>query len=344
MATVSDRARPDRARRRGAGWLIATLLCASAAHAQAPGSMAQHHWEQQGRNAGYVSAEQAAARQAAAEAVAQRDAGVRHDQSRDWWGAIAVDVDDGSWSVRINGQGDDATMRAALAQCDGTCWPVATFANTCVAPAYGAAGGLFFGDGDTPARAAGAASARCEAAGQGACRAEVEQAACTGWKYAYSRVERLQERLNLVALGRVAKPRFEFFADAEDFIATPLQARGSGVAAAVPEGMRGAVKVAQAWIAVAARRSDAREFAMRIGPTRDAAQASAVRECGAADCEPLLALTSGQCAAVALAPVAGVGRAYHAVAASQADAEEQAVLACIEDGRDNCPTVFRHCQ
>ncbi|MCD9032066.1 DUF4189 domain-containing protein [Luteimonas sp. Y-2-2-4F] len=334
--------------------MLALAACAGSAGAQDPNSaqgrqqahtaeMNRLGWLQSQQAAQYVSAEEAAAQQAAAEAASRRDARVRRDQQRDWWGVVTVNTADGSWNIALNGADQGAMMRQAMRGCDGTCWPVVAFANTCMAPAYSAQGGMFWAGGESKEEAYEAASRKCSAAGGRDCATEDGQAACTGWKYAYSRMERLNERLNLVAIGRNGRPAVEFYPGAEEYVAKPPESRGESTAIDFGENGPGGIRMAQPWTAIAVPRGGGMGVGMHLGVSRQDAVDTAVQKCGEPNCELLLAFTSGQCAAAVIAPAAGGSKAFGAVNARKEVAAQEATATCTANGETQCLAVFNDC-
>lgn len=300
-------------------------------------------WQQSQQAASYISAEEAAAQQAAAAAARAAAQRVRDDAKRDWWGGVVVNTDDGSWNVRLNMHSHDAALHTALGDCKGTCWPVLTFANSCVAPAYSQQGGLYFNHGESKGKARDAAIASCQAAGGAGCDSPEEQSFCTGWKFAYSAVDRLSYRLELIAINRVAKPKLEFFPGAAEFIAKPLEARGTSTAMPTDDlqGARG--KVARFWTAVAVER-EGDAIGMHLGVNETDASDTALSKCGQRTCELVFAWPAGECGA--MVQLRGKDRrtvTYSARAATADEAEEAAVMQCVENGEPMCPVMFKQC-
>jgi hypothetical protein len=300
-------------------------------------------WQQSQQAASYISAEEAAAQQAASAAAAAAARRVRDDAKRDWWGALVVNTADGSWNVILNEYDPRIATRNAMGKCDGTCWPVATFANTCVAPAYSQQGGMYVNTGENKKKAAESALASCQAGGGAQCRSAEEQTFCTGWKYAYSALDRISYRMELIAINRVAKPKLEFFPGGAEFVAKPPEARGTATRMAAGEGQDPKMNIAQPWSAIAVERGgDA--SALHLGVNEKDAKDTAISKCGKRGCETAVAWTMGECAAIVRSKAAGGGwSTFGAKAGSKAAAEEDAVTQCIESGASVCPVMLNEC-
>ncbi|WP_157825282.1 MULTISPECIES: DUF4189 domain-containing protein [unclassified Stenotrophomonas] len=295
-------------------------------------------WQQSQQAVRYISAEEANAAQEAAAAARAAARRVSDDAKRDWWGSVVVSTADGSWNVILNQYEPQTATRDAMGKCEGTCWPVATFANSCVVPAYSQQGGMYFNHGESKKKAVDAALSTCKAAGGEQCRSPEEQAFCTGWKFAYSAVDRLSHRLELIATSRVAKPKLEFFPGGAEFIAKPLEARGSSTAITPGKGQDPAMNMAQPWTAIAAER-DGPAFAMHLGVNQKDAGDTAISKCGKRGCEVVVAWSLGQCGAI----VRGQTRTYGGKGASKAAAEESAVMQCVEQDETICPVMLNEC-
>ncbi|MBD9367324.1 DUF4189 domain-containing protein [Xanthomonas sp. XNM01] len=300
-------------------------------------------WQQSQQAANYISAEEAAAQQAAAAAARAAAQRVRDDAKRDWWGGVVVNTDDGSWNVRLNMHSHEEALRLALEECKGTCWPVLSFANSCVAPAYSQQGGMYFNNGESKDKARDAALATCTTAGGEQCHSPAEQSFCTGWKFAYSAIDRLSYRLELIAINRVAKPKLDFFPGAAEFVAKPPAARGTSTAMPTNavHGDRG--KVARFWTAVAVER-EGDAIGMHLGVNETDASDTARSKCGQRSCEVVLAWPAGECGA--LVQLRGADRrtvTYTATGKTADEAEETAVTECIENGEKICPVMFKQC-
>lgn len=300
-------------------------------------------WQQSQQAATYISAEEAAAQQQAAAAAAAANRRVRDDAKRDWWGAVVVNTADGSWNVNLNEHSPDIATRSAMGKCNGTCWPVATFANTCVAPAYSQQGGMYFDTGESKRKAAEAALAACQAGGGAQCRSAEEQTFCTGWKFAYSALDRLNYRMELIAINRVAKPKLDFFPGGAEFIAKPPAARGTGTRMAPGEGQSSSMNIAQPWSAIAVERGG-EAFAMHMGVTERDAKDTAISKCGKQGCETAVAWTMGECAAIVRTKDSKGGwKTYSAKAGTKPAAEDAVVTQCVESEEAVCPVLFNEC-
>ncbi|MCD7099627.1 DUF4189 domain-containing protein [Stenotrophomonas sp. MMGLT7] len=349
-----------RARRWALALLLALAAYAGTAGAQDPNSAQgrqQAHaaevnrqgWLQQQAELAPTS-EELAAQQATYEAIGQRDASVRRQQQRDWWGVVVVNTADGSWNIALDGDSQDGTLQQALKECGSACRPAVAFANTCLAPAYSAQRGLFWAQGDDKKKAREAATQKCTAAGGRDCTSREDQVACTGWKYAYSLMDRINERLNFVAIGRSGRPQVEFYPGLEAYMATPPEARGKLPASAsasapapAPGRAAGDGNTDQPWTAIAVPRGGGQGVGLHLGANRQDAIDNAVRKCGAPNCETLLAFTKGQCAAAVISPVANGAQTFGAVGESKQGAAQEATAACTKKGETNCLTVFNQC-
>nr|WP_306669850.1 DUF4189 domain-containing protein [Stenotrophomonas sp. SbOxS2] len=148
-------------------------------HAQNVNNYVQ--WQQSQQASSYVYTEEDyIADQIARNIAAARNAQLRKDAKRDWWGSLAVNTEDGSWYVHLNDETSDDALANAMKQCKGVCYPIVTFANTCVAPAYSGHGGMYLGHGASKQEAAAGAGSACVAAGGSDCKSPPEQAFCTG--------------------------------------------------------------------------------------------------------------------------------------------------------------------
>jgi hypothetical protein len=308
-------------------------------------------WQQSPGNASYLSQmEDAAATAIAAAARAADRKRIREDATRDWWGVVVVSTQDGAWNAALNAKtGNDAAVDA-LSRCKGTCTPVLSFANSCVAPAYSSEGGMYWSPGDSREKANATAVAACSAQGGTGCESPPEEAFCSGWKYAYSGRERFSHRLVMDATGSVASPKLVEFPGAKDYIARPLGQRGAAIAMsrASQKGdgpgdeTEAKPQLAKPWFAIAASKStDA--FAAKVAPSEQVAKETAVSACGE-DCSVLVAATQGECLAVIRAPQPGGrvasfgGRGY-----STAEAEQAALSACKASKAEPCPIVLSQC-
>jgi hypothetical protein len=330
------------------------LLVSSAAYGQAPGQ-AQIRQQQQMQNAHYwhtyysqqsvpqLSAAEVQAQREYAEAVARNRARVRNDKRRDWWVSVVVDTATGAWISAPNERSEESARLRAMQRCEGVCWPVVAYANTCMAPAYGDKGGMYWADGRSKQAAHEAALVKCGVEEGGACNADVGEAICSGWKYAYSLVERMD-----TWGGTVADPKVEFSPGAEEFIAKPLQARGESTAIAVDDRKamqsdRALGKLASAWTAVAVRQGGG-AVGMHLGVNKQDASDTALEKCGASGCEVMLAYTFGQCGAIVAAPENEESVHYFSAQGEDKVAtEESAMLACIKSGNAVCQTRMASC-
>ncbi|MBM9915351.1 MULTISPECIES: DUF4189 domain-containing protein [Stenotrophomonas] len=336
-------------------WSSAVLLTAAVLPAMAQNGrqaqMQQHaqnvnnyvQWQQSQQASSYVYTEEDyIADQIARNIAAARNAQLRKDAKRDWWGSLAVNTEDGSWYVHLNDETSDDALTNAMKQCKGVCYPIVTFANTCVAPAYSEHGGMYLGHGASKQEAAAGAGSACAAVGGGDCKSPPEQAFCTGWKYGYKAAERFIQRVSLNVLGKVADPKFQPFPGATEFIAKPLDKRGASTGTAKDGRM--VANMAQSWSAIAAG-SAPKAYAIHMGLNERDARDTAVSQCRAGDCKVVAAFTLGQCAAVVRARSRGGDsvQTYSGVAKTLPEAEEKAVGACIDADAKACPLVFNNC-
>lgn len=301
------------------------------------------HWQQSQQASSYVYTEEDyIADQIARNIAAARNAQLRKDAKRDWWGSLAVNTEDGSWFVHLNDETSDDALTNAMKACKGVCYPIVTFANTCVAPAYSGQGGMYLGHGGSKQEAGAGAGAACAAAGGSDCRSPPEQAFCTGWKHGYKAAERFIQRVSLNVLGKVADPKFKPFPGAAEFIAKPLDKRG--VSSGTAKDGRAVANMAQSWSAIAAG-SAPKAYAIHLGVNERDARDTAVNQCRSHDCKVVAAFTLGQCAAVVRSRRLGsdVVQTFAAVAKTLPEAEEKAVGACIDTDARTCPLVFNNC-
>lgn len=317
-------------------------------------------WQQSQAAAAYVpTAEDAARDQIRANFEAAHREKIRKDATRDWWGVIVVSTDDGSWNVKLNAQDQTTPMMDAMDACKGTCSPVLTFANSCMAPAYSGQGGMYWSPGETREQANAAAVAACTAAGGTDCQSPPKEAFCSGWKYAYTGFERFSHRLELTATGKVAGPKLIEFPGAKDYIAKPLDRRGKSTAKmpvkvvsddSVPwagvnaeKRAQGVSRMAEPWTAIAVG-GTVKAYAIHWGLNEQDASETAVSKCGAGDCKVLVAVPHGQCAtAIRLHHPNGKVDSFGGHGKTVAEAEEQAMTACIMSGAKTCPVVFNEC-
>ncbi|MCD9032067.1 DUF4189 domain-containing protein [Luteimonas sp. Y-2-2-4F] len=349
----------SRARRWAPAILLALAAAAGSAGAQDPNSAQgrqQAHTAEMNR-LGHMQQEAAmaptpeeiAAQQAAYEAVGRRDAAVRNDQQRDWWGVLVVNVEEGYWNATYDAMSPEEALQQALLDCDGDCRMAVAFANTCLAPAQSAQGALFFAAGDDKEEAVDAATRKCTAAGGSNCSGQEDKAVCTGYRYAYSRMERLNERLNFVAIGRNARPKVEFSQGLEAYLAKPLDARGApppadpALSAAARPGGPSSASADQPWTAIAVPRGGGKGVGLHLGTSRQNAIDTAMQKCGEPNCEVLLTFTHGQCGAAVIAPAPGGARTFGAVGESGQVAAQEATAACTGSGGSSCQPVFNQC-
>jgi len=339
--------------RRWASLGVALLMCAALPAVAQNGRQAQMQqhaqnvnnyvqWQQSQQASTYVYTEEDyIADQIARNILAARNAQLRKDAKRDWWGSLAVNTEDGSWHVHLNNETKNDALTNAMKACKGVCYPIVTFANTCVAPAYSGQGGMYLGQGGSKQDAGAAAKATCSAAG-GECTSPPEQAFCTGWKYGYKAAERFIQRVSLNVLGKVADPRFEPFPGAAEFIAKPLEKRG--VSTGTAKDGRTVANMAQVWSAIAVGAAP-KAYAIHIGVNERDARDTAVKQCNASDCKVAAAFTLGQCAAVVRSrgKDSEVVQTFAAVAKKLPEAEEAAVGDCVDSGARYCPLVFNNC-
>lgn len=304
------------------------------------------NWMQSQQAAAYVeTAEDAAAAQIAANIQAARNAKIKRDVNRDWWSSVVVSTDTGAWNVELNAESEKDAMVAAMEKCEGVCYPVLSFANACIAPAYSGQGGMYFSPGEDKPRAAAAAVQACTAAGGKDCQSPPKQAYCTGWKYAYKAVDRFLHRADLTARGDIAPAKYQPFPGAAEFIAKPLEKRGRSTATALTPGVSGAPKIslAQPWTAIAAG-SDRNAYAIHLGLNERDARDTALSRCGSQDCKVMVAFTAGQCAAVVrFGEGDGPRTTYGAVAKTTDEAADIAVNQCLEADLPKCPMAFKYC-
>lgn len=318
-------------------------------------------WQQSPSNASYLSQmEDAAATAIAAAARAANKVKIREDATRDWWGVIVVSTEQGIWNAALNAKTANDAAMDAMTQCKGTCTPVLSFANSCMAPAYSSEGGMYWSPGESREKAGAGAVAACSAKGGTRCESPPKEAFCSGWKYAYSGRERFSHRLLLEASGDVAGPKFVEFPGAKEYIAKPLARRGAVTAmeraksktqdGSTPEvsnedaeaGSEGMTRVAKPWFAIATSSSTA-AFAAKVAPSEQDARETAVSACGA-DCSVLVAAPHGECIAVIRAPQPG-GRvaSFGGRGDTTAAAEDVASTACRAAKAASCPVVLSQC-
>lgn len=335
--------------------LAGTLLMLAAVPAMAQmgrqAQMQQHqrntadyvNWVQGQETGSYIqSAEDAAGAQIRANIQAAENAKIKRDVNRDWWGFVVVDTGNGAWSVELNADTKDQAMIAAMKKCEGVCYPVLSFANSCMAPAYSAQGGMYFSPGEDAAAATVAAVNVCTAAGGTDCQSPPKQAFCTGWKYAYKAVDRFLNRASFTARGKVAEPKYEPFGGAAEFIAKPLDKRGTSTGVAntgvAPKG-----SMAQPWTAIAAG-ADRKAYSLHMGVNERDARDTAMKKCGSADCKVVAAFTMGQCAAVVrFGRDDGPRSTYGAVAKKADEAVDVVVGQCLDADLPTCPIAFKNC-
>lgn len=310
---------------------------------QAQFQQQNHYWHQYYQNQQQASASELAAQREAAARLAAQDAAVRADAERDWWGAVAVDVDSGQWFTQLHAHDEAQAQRAVMEACTGNCFPVLSFANTCIAPAYSGQGGMFLADGGSKKAAGEAAVAACRAAGGEGCSAETGQSYCTGWKHAYSMLERFNYRTSLVVLSRVKAPRLAWFPGSATFLAAPPGQRGAGERQALGTDGARPVGMARASFAFASS-ADGEATGLQMAPTAKVAADAALKECGKADCTLVLEWGAGACATVVRGYTPG-RPAFHfgAEADTEAASEEAAVLECMDSDYDRCPVMLRKC-
>lgn len=317
-------------------------------------------WQQNQAVSVYVyTAEDAARDQIRANIAAAETAKIRNDATRDWWGVVVVSTEDGAWNVKINGKDKTLPLMDAMDECKGTCSPVLTFANTCVAPAYSGQGGMYWDQGETREKASAAATAACSAAGGKQCNSPPDQAVCTGWKYAYTGLERFSHRVHRIAKGDIASAKLIEFPGAKDYIAKPLDRRGVSTAKTplkveydptvpwakerVQERAEGSLRMAEPWTAIAAG-SGPKAYAIHWGLNETDAKDTAVSKCGGGDCKVLAAVPFGQClTAIRLHKADGRVASFGGKGATLAEAEEAAMTQCIGSGAATCPVVFNEC-
>lgn len=310
----------------------------------------------------YVNqAEDAAAAQIAANIRAAQKEKIRKDAIRDWWGVIVVSTDDGSWNVKLNAQDQSEATLDAMKACKGTCSPVLSFANSCMAPAYSSQGGLFWSAGETRELAAAAAAQACSTEGGTGCKSPPKEAFCSGWKYAYGAVDRFLHRADMTARGDVATPKLVYFPGAKDYIAKPPARRGTSTAmraintdmpsdpmrpyagAMVEQRAEGMNRMARPWTAIATG-SASKAYGVHWGLNEQDASDTALTKCGGGDCRVLVAVPYGECAAAIR-----VGKPGEKIASfggrgkTKEEAEEAAVTECITSGAKVCPVVFNEC-
>lgn len=303
-------------------------------------------------------AEAAAAAQIRANFRAAEKAKIRKDAVRDWWGVIVVSTDDGSWNVQLNGQDQSDTMVTAMKACKGTCSPVLSFANSCMAPAYSQQGGLYWAPGETRELAGTAAVNACTAAGGSSCQSPPKESFCSGWKYAYRTVDRFLHRADMTARGDVAAAKLIEFPGAREYIAKPPARRGNSTAmkAVAPaasqdstrawikdEAAEGMTRMAKPWTAIAAG-TGSNAYAVHWGLNEQDASDTAVSKCGGGDCKVLVAVPYGECAAaVRVGKTGGRVASFGGRGKTKEEAEELAVTACITSGAKVCPVVMNEC-
>lgn len=291
--------------------------------------------------------------------LARKREKIAKDATRDWWGVVVVSTEDGSWNVKLNAEDKTIPMMDAMDECKGVCSPILTFANSCVAPSYSEQGGMYWDQGETRGKAREAANAACTAAGGSNCNSPKEQAMCTGWKYAYSGLERFSNRMNHTAKGDIASAKFEYFPGAQDYIAKPLERRGTSTAKIdldkkyhgsddegkqrLEQRAQGVMRMAEPWTAIAAG-SGPKAYAIHWGLNQTDATDTAISKCGGGDCKVLVAVPYGQCmTAIRLHKADGRVDSFGGKGATQAEAEEIAMTQCISSGAATCPVVFNEC-
>ena len=310
----------------------------------------------------YVNqAEAAAAAQIAANIRAVEKAKIRKDAVRDWWGVIVVSTDDGSWNVELNAHDTSEATLDAMKACKGTCSPVLSFANSCMAPAYSSQGGLFWSAGETRELAAVGATQACTVAGGTDCQSPPKEAFCSGWKYAYKAVDRFLHRADLTARGDVAPPKLSYFPGAKEYIAKPPARRGTSTAikavktdmptdpmrpyagVMVEQRAEGMNRMAQPWTAIATGTAG-NAYAVHWGLNEQDASDTALSKCGGGDCRILVAVPHGECAAAIRVGKAGDRITSFGGRGKTKDAAEEAALTdCITSGAKVCPIVFSEC-
>lgn len=340
------------------GWagLLASMLVLVVPSAQAQmgrqAQLQQHqqntmhyeNWMQNQQSTAYINgAEVAAQNQLAANIAAAEHAKVRKDASRDWWATIVVSTESGSWNAQLNAASKEDAMRQAMEKCEGVCYPVLSLANSCVAPAYSGQGGMYFSPGEDKAKATAAALQACKTAGGKDCKSPPEQAFCNGWKYAYSPLDRFLRRVDFTAQGKIAEPQYLPFPGAAEFIAKPLERRGTTKAAEKPANSNPKASMAQAWTAIAGG-SASKAYGIHLGLNERDASDTAIARCGQQDCKVIVAFTSGQCAAVVRfgkpdQPI----NSYGSVGKTVDEAREEAVMKCLDADEARCPVAFNHC-
>lgn len=310
----------------------------------------------------YLSAvEAAAAAELSARFQAEEVARIRDETVRDWWGVVVVSTEKGSWNVALNEEDEQKALVEAMKECPGTCTPVLKFANSCLAPAYSEQGGMYWSPGESRKDAGAAAVKQCAAAGGTGCQTVPVEAFCSGWKYVYSGRERFAYRVGGESKGKVASPKLAWFPGGKEYIAKPMEQRGTSTALSrvkvksedgstrdwsngkLDERAAGMTRIAKPWIVIAtSKATDA--FAFHSGPSEQDAKDTAVAKCGKADCSVLVGAPHGECVAAIRVPQSG-GRfaSFGAHGTTQAAAEEEALTACIGSGARACPIVLSKC-
>lgn len=273
---------------------------------------------------------------------------------------MVVSTHDGAWNASLTAKTSNEATIDAMTRCKGTCTPVLSFANTCVAPAYSSEGGMYWSTGESREKANDAAIAVCNAQGGTDCESRLKEASCSGWKYAYSRLDRFSHRLLLEARGEVAKPKLIEFPGAKEYVAKPLGRRGTATAMArvklrnedgssrewageeLNAQAEGMTRLARPWIAIATS-PRANGFESKAAPSELDAKETALSQCGP-DCSILVAAPHGECLAVVRVPQPDGSFASFGGRGGTTDAAEEAALtSCIGSKAKRCPVVFKQC-
>lgn len=225
----------------------------------------------------------------------------REDDGSDSWGVILLDAKSDGWLTTSEESSPDAGMAVLIDRCKGVCWPLVTFANTCMAPAASSAGATFWGSGDTPELAAKMAVGKCESANQGKCVGQPEQHLCSGYKY---RVHPADQKFTAGVASASAK--VEYFPGAEEFLAAVPAQRGtvSSLGGGDTKGQKEVrSRLARGWSVVAVQQGG-KAMEIATGLTPELAGADALRRCGGV-CKPLVTFGGGSCMSLVTSPAPG---------------------------------------
>ena len=320
-------------------------ICEHYAHEQAMANSAQF-WEQYNRKLEIKHQRRAEAN--------RLDNAAR---ASDYWGAIAIDNATWRWSISMQQLGATEAMSAAVDACQAKeCRLVAVFKNTCIAPAYGTEGRLFFAEDASASAARRKAAAACEMT-SAHCITPEEQAVCSGYRYVDSNSDELgtgQKGLSskyrqymrgggligilspgLAGKTAIQTPEATFDPFLIRLLSYPEASRNT------PAEVGGASRVM--WGAVTASKQYG-NFGMAIGPMEGIAVAESQRKCGQDDCDVVATYNSGTCIALAAPSEKNApASVFFGKSRDEATAKTQALSKCVARHGGSCASVLSHC-